>query len=483
MKTSDATKSSPASSFSTKPFFAEPAPFFAKTAEEPSPFFIPTPIATTDSVQRSTQGGSLATQNTFGLAQLDSSIERSRKTDLAVEELGEDSSSTPDVQMQGGSPRTPPPVCNLSPAMFTVSNATPQSTGDVSATKNTTAGTVTLASPFVRFNADVQLTSSFCSDPTAVVDVGPVQTLNTSTRTGIYREGGRPGGRIVARHNNTMNNKRDAVWNDSTGVIRASFPEPWYSQPQRLSNLLRQSAVVRFVDRPEMVLPLRIGSGVLVETQGSDNFTVALSAKKDAQLLHLESNNWSVPWAMDLTATTVGLPVTIINSLLGPSVTTGDIAMVSGQEWVSFPTVADAFAADLRLLLDNLGPTLQNDIRSYFNIQKALVKKNIQADFVLAVNRTADWVGDDEVAVSAVGTAIKNIGVFDLGVGDSQAFTVALNDLFPTGFFPGAHINLFARDEEHTHGTIEWEFPYHAQLTPAHFSGEDGEYTITGVVR
>lgn len=480
MKTSDPAKASSTSSFSNKPFFAEPSPFFSKPSEEPSPFFTPIHPTSAAAGRGSTQPSS--PQHTFGIAQTDSSIGPGGNVDMAEEGLVEDSSSVPNLQMQGGSPPTPPPVCNISPAMFTVSNATPQSTGDVSATRNTTDGTVTLASPFVRFRADVQLNSSFCSDPGAFVDVGPVQTLNTSTRTGIYREGGRPGGRIVAQHNNTMSNKRDAVWNDSTGVVRASFPEPWYSRPQRLSNL-RQSAVVPFVDRPEMVFPLRIGTGVLVETQGSDNFTVALSAKKDTQLLHLESNNWSVPWAMDLTATTVGLPVAIINSLLGPSVTTGDIAMVSGQAWVSFPTVADALAADLRILLDNLGPTFQNDIRSYFNIQEALVKKNIQADFVLAVNKTADWVGDDEVAISAVGTAIKNIGVFDLGVGDSHAFTVALNDLFPTGFFPGAHINLIAHDEEHKHGTIEWEFPYHPQLTPAHFSGEDGEYTITGVVR
>ncbi|MGB1451495.1 MAG: hypothetical protein ACPG7E_07280, partial [Marinirhabdus sp.] len=454
---------------------------FAKDLVGTSPFFAPSRIATAGVQQSAVQGNSPTVQHTFGTAQPDGPSEVGGHLEATEERLVQKSTPVPSLQMSGGGAATAPPTCNISPAMFTVSNATPQTTGNVSAVKNTADDTVTLTAPLVDYNANVQLNSSFCSDSGAFVDVGPVQTLNTSVRTGIYREGGRPGGRIVATQKSTMSNKRDAVWTDSTGVVTASFPEPWYSRPSRLSNL-RQSTVVPFADRPEVVFPLRIGTGVLVETQGSDNFTVSLSAKKDTQLLHLESNNWSVPWEMDLTATTVGLPVGVINSLLGPSVTTGDIAMVSAQEWVSFPTVADALAADLRTLLDNMEPTFQNDILSHLNIKEALVKKNMQADFVITVNETAEWFGNDEVAISVIGTAIKKVGPFDLGDGDSQAFTVALNDFYPTGFFLGADIILYAGDEENTHGKIEWEFPYYPQRTPANFSGEEGEYTLTGIV-
>lgn len=392
--------------------------------------------------------------------------------------------AVPLVQRQngggGGGAAAP---CTIASTMFSVSNATPQSSGVMTMSRTATPGKVTFTAPTIGFNADVSLTNSFCSGSGETVEVGPVQTVRSSRRVGIYREGGRATGDLVAQHVATMQNRRDAQWTDSSGTVQATVPAPWYSQPQTLSASLRPSAIVSFLDQPVLALPRRIGRGELVETEGSDEFTLALTAKKGAQLVHLASTNWTVPWAMDLLATPRrGQAIGISTAPTGPGVTSGPIAMVSGQEWISFDSEDDAFSADNRTLLDNVKPTFDNDITSYRYIVDALKRKNLIADVVLSVVETASWWGDD-IKWSATGRSTVDLGTHDLDEGESTSVALAINSVFPNGLFPDTSILFLAHDEGHRFGELDWAFPFYPQRTPAHFSGEEGSYTLTGVIR
>jgi len=398
------------------------------------------------------------------------------------------SSESRPVQRQATSP-TAAATCTLNASMFTVSGATPQSSGIVTDHVDPAADTITLEAPRIQYSADVQLSSSFCSGSSETVEVGPTQTVNSSSRIGIYREAGLATGNIVAQKHQNVNNVRDAQWTtDSRGEIVASFPEPWYGRPYTLSNVSPQ-ATVGFVDQPVAEFPRQIGNnGFLTETQGADSFTVGLTAKKDGQLLHLSFHDWSVPWTMDLIAHNQGLPISVTPASAGPSVTTGPIAMNASQEWIFFPTVAAAEAAGVRTLLDNLIPNHQYDTSrvSYLNIIQALRNKDPKFQFTVTVNETADWWGDDELSISVTGLSTARRGPFSLGEGDSQSFEVSLQEVYhdPILMSAGSSLLVIARDEGqgHRHGTIDWPYPFHDQSSPAHFSGEDGEYTLTGAL-
>lgn len=388
------------------------------------------------------------------------------------------------IQMREGDGGSSAASCTISSNMFTVSGATPQSSGNVTTHRGTE--TMTLRAPLISYNADVQLNSSFCPGSSDIVEVGPTQTINNGNRIGIYREAGLATGDIVAQKHQNVSNVRDAQWTtNSRGEIVASFPEPWYGRPQRVSASFPQTTV-GFRDQPAFELPLRIGNGFLTETQGSDSFTVGLSAKKGSQLLHLSSHDWSVPWSMDLISTNQGLPISVSPASAGPSVTTGPIAMTASHEWIFFPTVAAAEAVSVRMLINNLIPNDLYDTSriSYLNIVQALRNKDPKFQFTIAVNETADLWGDDEVSVSVTGGMTARRGPFSLGEGDSQSFEVSLREVFydPILIMGNSSMLILARDEGqgHAFGTIDWTYPFHDQNTPADFRGEEGEYTMTG---
>lgn len=392
------------------------------------------------------------------------------------------------IQMREGDGSSSTASCTISSSMFTVSGAAPQSSGNVTAHRSTASGTMTLRAPLISYNADVQLNSSFCPGSSDIVEVGPTQTLNSGNRIGIYREAGLATGDIVAQKHQNVSNVRDAQWTtNSRGEIVASFPEPWYGRPHRVSASFPQTTV-GFRDQPAFELPLRIGNGFLTETQGADSFTVGLSAKKGSQLLHLSSHDWSVPWSMDLISTNQGLPISVSPASAGPSVTTGPIAMTASHEWIFFPTVEAAEAVSVRMLIENLIPNDLYDTSrvSYLNIIEALRNKDPKFQFTIAVNETADFWGDDEVSVSVTGRLTARRGPFSLGEGDSQSFEVSLQEVFhdPILIHGSSKLLILARDQGqgHAFGTIEWAYPFHDQSSPANFSGEEGEYTLTGTL-
>ena len=347
-----------------------------------------------------------------------------------------------------------------------------------------TGSEVMIQAPPVTYQADVSLNPGVTLGTSDPVAVGPVQTLLGSERTGIYRRGG-PYGEVVAEYHDTVGQRRDAQWDDSSGEVRASVPAPWYSQPSLISDSSPQ-AHVNFLDQPSFNVPQQMGEGRLTETRGQDRFTTSVAAKRGEELVHLQSSHWEVPWTTTVDAANQGPGGIVTGSATtdAPPTTDGPIAVAAVENRMRFLTVEAALGADTDTLFANLEPSRANDIPTWLNIVEALRRKNPAFSLTLEVRSTAEWFGSDEVQITLHGHRDAQHGPFSLNDGHSTTIEFQLNDVFdPMALRPDSVITITAQDVgvlSNEAATMSWPFPFDPQRTPAHMTGGGGgKYYIT----
>ncbi len=156
------------------------------------------------------------------------------------------------------------PGSGLDAGMFTVKGGEPVHSGTVTADK--VDSKVRLTSPEVSFSAEVTMPKPLGDGER--IDVGPVQTMLSSSRIGVYREGGRQDGKIVAEQTMNLGEMRDATGEiGKDGKLDQATMPPFYSAPTAF-NSSTSNASISFKDRPKAVFPSTVGKGKLTETKG-----------------------------------------------------------------------------------------------------------------------------------------------------------------------------------------------------------------------
>ena len=402
--------------------------------------------------------------------------------------------ATPTTATPTTAPATTPPTAGapgaaphtLNAGMFDFSDAQPVLSGNVQA-RPTGDHQVTIESPNVSFAATATLHSDVQLDAGEIIKVGPTQTLMGSERTGVYRRSGTPDGEIIAEQKSSVGEVRDAQWQSNPdGSVRADAEAPWYSRPSSISDSNR-TANVNFLDKPSFELPATIGAGQLTETQGSDSFITALSAKRDEQVVHLVSSGWEVPWQVTINAGGAGRggEVTGGSSDIAPPTLDGPIAVQAAQEWLAFSTIETAMTASNRVLLDHLLRAKDNDDTAYQNIVEALRRKNPTVSVAIRVGSTDATIGTDDLELVVQGTDHHILGkINDRGTAHASFNLCDVIDPISITASTNLEFELFNRNwfGPSAPSTMSWIFPFTDASGTMTNGGGSGRYTLSGSI-
>jgi hypothetical protein len=244
---------------------------------------------------------------------------------------------------------------------------------------------------------------------------------------------------------------------------------------------------VHYRDQPGFNLPMAVGAGRLTETRGEDRFITSLAVQRAANLVHLRSSSWSVPWSLSIGAGRRGSGSGVASSAIrfGAPTTTGPIAVASERDWLAFASVAAAMTAPAHLLMTNLIPARDNDRTAWSHIADALARLNPRFRIRLTVVDAAAWLGNDDFEVVAQGHYRVRLGPFSMGDGDSRSLSLPLLALFdPRRIRSGDALNFRLVGAGTPLPRMSWSYPYNDQPTPARFTrGNGGHYTMTGRFR
>lgn len=346
-------------------------------------------------------------------------------------------------------------------SMFTLTGGDIKAPGKVSAKKKGTAE-VSIETPSVSYEARVTLMDDVSLGKGSSVMTGPVQTLMSSSRVAVYREGGQPNGKIVAEKHVAVGTVRDAH-TSSDGSTDPNVVAPWYSAAVSVNDATR-STPVNFMDQPGFDVPQTIGKGILTETRGKDSFVTSVGVQRDGQLVHLKSMTWEAPW--DVTMNNFqgeGGTVPVGEAKSPPPVTDGPIAAQAAVSWLGFPTLEAAQGASTTQLLNNLSITRSQDPVSYQNIVEALKTRSITANFV--VDDTDSILSSDKITLYVQGQKMVNKGTFTLNDGESTTLTIGFQEIFDDmGSLDSSSIELQAT----VGGNVKWH------VLPFPFTGKGG---------
>jgi hypothetical protein len=357
--------------------------------------------------------------------------------------------------------QTPPPSGGSAPAggattlttgldasMLEVTGGDLQKSGNVTAKKK--GDKISVDAPPVKYEASVTLKAGVTlgSGDNGRIDVGPVQTVLSGERVGIYRKGGDPKGDVTSEEHQSVGQARDAQWDREKGRQVAAVPAPWYSQPSNVSDGIR-STQVTFFDQPGFDFPQQVGDGRLTETRGQDRFNVSIGAKRGGQLIHLKPQHWEVPWNLTIDNQGAGKGGEVTGGLAreGPPTTDGPIAVEQARSWTAFTSVEAAMAASPAVLLENLLPAKANDPTAYSHICEALRRKNPSFTVKVKVEKTASWFGADNIIVFAHGTKAAGKPEIKLNTGQEGSVVFTFNEVFDVAAIDGGtKLTITAQD-------------------------------------
>ncbi|HUQ07102.1 MAG TPA: DUF4157 domain-containing protein [Kofleriaceae bacterium] len=374
---------------------------------------------------------------------------------------------------------------------FTITGGKPEAPGAVTPSKSD--GKVRLESPLIQFSAQVAMKKPLTEGR---IDIGPIQTLLGSSRVGVYREGGKPDGAIVAEQHTDLGQMRDAAGEiGKDGQLDQATVPPFYSQPQTFNKDMT-SVSVNFKDKPKAVFPAVVGKGKLTETRGEDRFTTSISAKKDGALLHLKTFHWQLPWAMKLDDGIVqtdekGNPtnksIATQDAKPGDAVVVNDsnipILAAAGATHMDFPSQDAANQCGASELLRFL-PTATGASRGF--IVEALKSKNPSFHVTVTVKKKNSSWGKDSIEMRFKGQSQISRPRVSAGDGESVAVLFTFNEVFtdPAAMKGGSFIMIEAQDRSLVDGKThraDWQMPF-AQLD-GEMPGSDGTYTIVATMR
>lgn len=315
----------------------------------------------------------------------------------------------------------------------------PQFTGFVTANVDPIANIVSLTAPEIRATTHVSLN---IPQGKAWVDlgvgqrieVGPTQTLLSSTREAVYRQGGVQSGAQTGAKTDAVGEVRDAQIDPKTKQAMPNVVAPWYRVPSALSEG-NTELTVEFFDRPTAEFPLKLGDGTITETRGKDSFITSLAAKPENQpISHLRMVAWEVNWDMQINVTSrtpqkggEGLAwstATIPPKLEGP------IAGQSVETWAAFANAAEAAKASSELLLQFLVPALKHDPAAHAVIVMALLSKAPLITVSLSCVKTGNAIFDAPMAVGLQSSGLAiNQSAGKFSDGDARSVSFPLLDL------------------------------------------------------
>ena len=373
--------------------------------------------------------------------------------------------------------------------MFTVEDGHPNLSGNVNGYP-IDSEQIIITAPHVLTNANVELKPNIILGSNESIQLGPVQTLLSSERVGVYRQGGKPDGKIVSEHHCSVGTIRDAMWKDGESDPEPIVEDPWYSQFSEISNTVRKASV-NLNDRPSFTIPRSLSNGILTETYGQDRFITSITAQQENQLVPLVSTHWEIPWAMAINEQSSDLGSEIIAkstsedpSTTTPSTANGKIAVAAAKEWITFPTLESAMKGDINVLMQNLATLKSEDSDSWLNCVEALRQRNPKFNIVLVVKETSGWFGKDEIEFSAAGDSRRQLEKITLSQGESKRMSFSLSSLFdPINLdastelvFNAKHVGWLSDNT----ARAEWPYPFTSQKDPVKMKDGDGDYYISG---
>ena len=316
----------------------------------------------------------------------------------------------------------------------------PSSTGQVTAT--TQDKLLLLNAPEINYKATVSLSDRVTlGNENGVIKVGPVQTLVSSTRTGVYKKGGV----VVAEYTKTLASVRDArplSYHDDANRSQFVAESPFYDRHQTITDSLTECQV-HFMDRPTFPLPLELGGGHLAAVRGSDNFNTSIGAKREgAGIITLNPFGWGVDWTLDLAEN-----YSIINDAEGNSIAKGisiwkefqGIAIDSPMyaklqssqtpEVMIFHTLEAAMSESPLSLLGLLLTTRAHDPAGVAHIEEALRQKNPTFNITVTTIKTATSWGDDMGMFAHITKQTELYPLPDMDEEESRVTPVSFNSL------------------------------------------------------
>ena len=329
---------------------------------------------------------------------------------------------------------------------------------------------------------------------------GPVQSVVSSERIAQYKSPGAGSTDPPIEKKNELGASLDQAYLLGTGGKKFGVGQPpFYLAPRTLSDVHSTDTMsvstdegAGVLDKPGWPAPATIGSGMcapqLVGTAGEDKFVTSVAAKYagDANLFHLSSTHWEVPWtipALDAYRGGTGGAGTSGVATGVPPKTEGEIAVAQqGKNWISFPTLGDAMLMPATTLLANLNPARDNDPTSFEYSAQALLLKNPAIHIELDCDTTFANVGTDTVAVDVKGSAPGPTAGFRLDSGDLRSLTFHLADLMDLAALKAGHsisvdINVVSSLGSHAPPTTRtWSFPF-LRLADS-FGIADGKYAM-----
>jgi|GEM_PF-5846987 len=321
-----------------------------------------------------------------------------------------------------------------------------------------------LTAPLVTWSGHVSLRHPDRLGPNDDVYVGPIQTLTSSNRVGIYKD---DNGHVVAEHHVHLTNARDAMTSESQ-----RNHAPFYGAPHLLNSEHSSTPdddPVVFWDSPQFSLPVRRGNGTLKEVRGSDNFTLSLGAKYNDTVLHLNPYDWNVPWNFQLDEMpgadsdgVTGDEVGIREAEHGQTPPEGPIVAdrADRARHVCYPNAAAAAQVDYWTLVDQLEATQRNDPDSARIIIAGMILQNPRVR--IKIVRVGETLWADDMVLHVYGAHRAERAA---SVSREHTFDIGFRELFHnrdelTG---GSHIGctLFEEDStDHPAGRTRFEYPF-----------------------
>ena len=398
-------------------------------------------------------------------------------------------------------------IDTINASHFTVAITQPLTiAGDYTATRQGkgNAAILNITAPKISMDAKVSFQASqyeFAEDDG--VRVGPVQTLTSSVRTGVYVKDGQE----VARYSSKLNNLRDARPQSYEGEAGPSFKaeKPFYDRPNPITDQI-VDAQVNFVDQPTAPFPIYFGGGTLSRIEGSDDFNTSIGIKqtKTGTLLLLNPFGWRANWSMTLDAN-LGIALdaqgkTTAKGLETWEETTGRVVDSDeaafeianrNQPIFTFLTVEAAMNESAVSLWLALAAARSEDPTHVANIEQALIRKNPTFRAQLTVNKACTgrhWSLTKSDTVEVWANANKqspNRGPTTIEEGQSANFDFSLTEIIdPGAITTSSTLTVWAGGNDKSNpilgDSVELPYPFLSggEISVSSADQESGRYTV-----
>ena len=363
-------------------------------------------------------------------------------------------------------------------------------------------GRLTATSPLIRFTASVTLDPKVNLGGSDLIKVGPVQTLMSTERTGIYKKDGK----VVAELSQVHGMVRDArplkyAEDKDKKEVFAAEP-PFYDRPKDLSDTM-PSATVEFMDQPTMALPLEFGGGKLAAIRGADKFNTSVGAKRAGLIITMNPFGWQVDWttelkddysiATDEKGNPLAKGISTWAEEKGIALNTEEWAKLAlkDQPWVmKFTSVEAAMTESALSLLLGLLAAREADPASAAFMAEALKKKNAAFSIAVRLNRSIDrgivWEEDAVSVFAHLHKQSDTQGPVTIANGQSHTWSIAFNDIAdPASINMNTIMSVWAGGGTKKKPILgefaEFPYPFSGAKTiqPSDAEYKTGEYLIT----